>query len=382
MINDKRSSWHEFFRCLVTAAAHADLYDSGHPQVRHLVSKARTLLGSLVAGGNSAELLLLDEDIVIDKAPLPASLHTRRFSTALITSGVEHLRIMPDITERELLSLVLALSRRGRSDAPLQSSAHLVFGVIDLEDGRNKGSSWACREQVEFTNEGEIAEETARFAEICESARQHRPVSVIGLSEIVVRFIHAFEQELPPLGVLAPLRVADEYTFTHATNVCLLNLAQAKSLGVESTLLHDIGLAGLLHDVGKLFIPQDILQKPGKPTDQEWEILQQHPVNGARYLLESSGVPHLCVVTAFEHHMKFNLSGYPMVASRWRQHFASHITTISDIFDAICTKRSYRDPVQVKETARLIAGLKGTELHPQLTENFLGVIERNLAETA
>jgi response regulator RpfG family c-di-GMP phosphodiesterase len=74
------------------------------------------------------------------------------------------------------------------------------------------------------------------------------------------------------------------------------------------------------------------------------------------------------------------LTGYPPVPAGWRQHLASHITTISDIFDALCTKRAYRDAREIRKTARFLESLAGTELHPQLTENFLEVVERNLPD--
>ena len=217
-------------------------------------------------------------------------------------------------------------------------------------------------------------EELITFAEIYEDARCHKKLNVVGISEIVTCFIDSFQQVADPLLALAPLKAMDEYTYTHSTNVCVLNLAQAMSLGIEGQLLHDIGVAAMLHDIGKLDVPEEVLAKPGKLDDAEWQMIKRHPAKGAQRLLDSPGVPRLAVVTAYEHHLKYNLSGYPQVPEGWVQSLCSHMTTISDFFDAMRTKRTYRDSVEFNTIASLMLDLAGTDLHPLLTRNFLQFI--------
>jgi HD-GYP domain-containing protein (c-di-GMP phosphodiesterase class II) len=192
--------------------------------------------------------------------------------------------------------------------------------------------------------------------------------------EIVAGFIATVKSQADPLLALAPLRTADEYTFTHSTNVCILNLAQAMALGIEGTQLKDIGVAALLHDVGKFLIPEEVLTKPGKLDDREWEIMRQHPLKGARYLLGIPGVPHLAVITAFEHHLKHDFSGYPIVPGEWRQNLCSQMTTVSDCFDAVRTSRPYRGPMDLEEISGIIQRNAGTHFHPALARNFLKII--------
>jgi HD-GYP domain-containing protein (c-di-GMP phosphodiesterase class II) len=175
---------------------------------------------------------------------------------------------------------------------------------------------------------------------------------------------------------MAALRDADEYTFTHSSNVCILNIAQAMALGITGELLNEIGVSAMLHDIGKLFIPEEILTKKGKLTPEEFELMKQHPSRGARYLLETPGVPRMAVVTAFEHHTKFNLSGYPKLPADCRQNLCSHMTMISDFFDALRTRRPYREPMEVPQITTMMREMMGTELHPQLTSNFLNVLSR------
>jgi HD-GYP domain-containing protein (c-di-GMP phosphodiesterase class II) len=188
--------------------------------------------------------------------------------------------------------------------------------------------------------------------------------------------ITAIRQESSVLLSFSPLRMLDEYTFTHSTNVCILNLAQAMALGIKGDALRDIGVAALLHDTGKLYVPEEILNKPGKLTDTEWEMIRSHPQRGAEYLLDNPGIPPLAVVVAYEHHMQYDNSGYPQVSRDWRQNICSQMTTISDFFDAMRTKRIYRDALETKIIADQMTKISGTSLNPLLTKNFLILIEK------
>jgi HD-GYP domain-containing protein (c-di-GMP phosphodiesterase class II) len=211
--------------------------------------------------------------------------------------------------------------------------------------------------------------------EIYEEVRNHKKLRVVGIHEIVGRLVDSLKREAIPFIALAPLRRMDTYTFTHSINVCILNLAQAMSLGIEGQSLHDIGIAAMLHDIGKLFIPAEVINKPGALDEAEWDLIKQHPTKGAQYLLDSSGIPRLAVITAFEHHLKFNHRGYPRVPPEWQQNFCSQITTVSDIFDAMHTKRSYRKSLEVEEIASIMQNIMGVDLHPFLTKNFFHILK-------
>ena len=173
---------------------------------------------------------------------------------------------------------------------------------------------------------------------------------------------------------IAPLRSMDEYSYTHSTNICMLNLAQAKVLGIEGRLLNDIGVAAMLHDVGKMFISPAILSKSNKLTQQEWQIMQQHPRLGAEYLLNTPGIPRLAVVTAYEHHMRYDNQGYPQQKRSWQQHICSYMTAISDTYDAMRTHRAYEESLETDQIISIMLDLAGTKLHPQLTYSFLQIL--------
>lgn len=376
MPDEKIPPMQSFIRLLVTAVSTSVLYSLGHQQVAKLCRAALENLDAAIGNKPEISFMLVDDELVHENRPLPTGMHVNRLASALRNRGIGHLRIRHGVTLKEIGMLVKTLGQSAAEEA--RSTEHIRFGRLELhrkERRDNEGETSSDARKIKTLADIPL-EELATFMEIYEEARQNRKLNIVGISEIVGCFIDSFKQVATPLMALAPLRAMDEYTFTHSTNVCILNLAQAMSLGIEGPLLHDIGVAAMLHDIGKLYVPEEVLTKPGKLDDAEWEMIKKHPVKGAQRLLDTPGVPRLAVVTAYEHHMKFNLSGYPRASEGWEQNICSHMTTISDVFDALRTKRSYHEPMEFDRIASIMLELSGKDLHPVLTLNFLKIAGR------
>ena len=354
-------------RSLMTAIASASLYAPAHPQVQRLRADALKSLAEALEAEEEISLMVLEDELIVAGEPLDRGLHIGRLVTLLSARGVGHLKFLRGITAGEIETLATALSAlNGGSE--LRSTEHIRLGRVE----------------VRFSGEGEetvtgTPAEVARFMDLFEGVSRHHRLNAAGLTEIVGGFIVALQNQTLPLMALAPLREMDEYTFTHSVNVCILNLAQAMSMGIDGLPLQEIGVAGLLHDMGKMFVPLEVLNKPGKLDEREWEQMRLHPVKGARCLLETPGVPRLAAVVAFEHHMKYDFSGYPAAPDTWRQHLASQMTAISDFFDALRTRRAYRSSLELREVAGILLEQHGREFHPILTRNFLQLLSRMMA---
>ncbi len=360
-------------RQLSTAISTASLYDANHQQVVRLCSSAHTYLGEALSEESGLSLMRVDDQLAVDGEPLVESLYTGRFAKTLKTRGVGHIKFLRDVSTQELQSLVKALAAR---DEVILSTDHVRLGQVEVRyRGRSAGSALLSSE-VSKALDDVSSEELARIMEVYEAVSLNRNLKVVGLSEIVAEFVDIFASYADPLLSLVPLRRMDEYTFTHSLNVCLLNLAQATALGIEGPLLHDIGLSAMLHDVGKLFVPEEILNKPARLEGEEWEMLKKHPIKGAEYLVKTPGVPRMAVINAFEHHMRFDQRGYPTVKRDWQQNLCSQMTAISDVFDSLRTNRPYRNPMDVDEVLTNISRLSGTQLHPLLVRNFLRLMKK------
>lgn len=365
---------HNFVRNIATAVSNASLYSLGHPQVTRLCAQSHEELESVLTESREISLLLIDNELISEGASLGSSLYISRFIQLLKTRGIGHIKLTAGITLDELRHLVESL-RKGTGSTESRSTEHLQFGKVEvryaLEDDQDNATA-ELRLLAAFAEMPD--EELHRLMEIYDGVRRHRKLSMNGVDEIVSSFIQTFKAHIDPMLAISPLKAVDEYTFTHATNVCILNIAQAMALGIDGQMLHEIGIAAMLHDMGKLFIPEEILTKPGKLDEKEWEIMKLHPVRGAQYLLNTPGVPQLAVVTAFEHHLNYDLSGYPTVYKGWDQHVCSQMTMISDFFDALRSIRSYRGSVGYDEVAAMMLEVSGTQLNPLLVKNFLGIL--------
>jgi HD-GYP domain-containing protein (c-di-GMP phosphodiesterase class II) len=210
--------------------------------------------------------------------------------------------------------------------------------------------------------------------ELYASIKKRKMIDIRGVDEMVTGFIKGFRREINPLGLLASLKSANEYTFTHVTNVCILAMSQAETLGFKGNHLHDLGVASLLHDVGKIFVPEEILNKPGNLTPAERAIMETHTVKGARYLMGIEGIPKLAVLAALEHHLKYDGSGYPSLKGGWRPNIASQVISIADVFDAMRSKRAYQPAATMEQIAGVLQKGRGIAFNPQLVDHFLKLV--------
>jgi HD-GYP domain-containing protein (c-di-GMP phosphodiesterase class II) len=365
-------------RYLLSASANASLYSTGHPQVARLGEQLYDSLCATLDEVGELSLMVIENELIINGRPQDFSLFLNRFSQILRARGIEHIKMLRGITRQEVESLIVSLSSLQGPEGEMVSSEHLRFGRLDVRPGiagvpgrDNPPEAARSGSRLPELSRAELE----RFAEIYNMVRRRQTLKIKGILDIVSGFVEVFRQEGKPLLVLAALRESDEYTFTHSTNVCILNLAQAMALGIEGQQLKDIGVSAMLHDIGKLFIPEEIITKKGKLTEKEFALMKEHPVRGARYLMETDGVPRMAAIAAFEHHAKLNLSGYPKFPADWRLNLCSHLTMISDFFDATRTRRSYREPLALDEITGMMLGMAGSELHPVLTRNFIQILD-------
>jgi len=196
-------------------------------------------------------------------------------------------------------------------------------------------------------------------------------------AEAVVRSLsmamHGDQQMILPL---LQLREFDEYTTTHSLNVSVLVMALAESIGLAQQDIRTFGIAGLLHDLGKVHIPPDILNKPGKLTDQERQVMQAHPVEGAKMIIESGRRLDLAAAVAHEHHIMINGHGYPTHHYRRSCHKASNLVHVCDVYDALRTKRPYRDAWEAERVLTYIEERSGTEFEPYAATAFTALMRR------
>jgi putative nucleotidyltransferase with HDIG domain len=179
-------------------------------------------------------------------------------------------------------------------------------------------------------------------------------------------------------GTLVPQIRKDRshrYCIPHALNVCALAMALGRAIGLDETMLRRLGVAALLHDVGKVKVPDEILFKSERLNEEERAVLNRHPEEGARIILSSGGDLELAAVVAYEHHVGKNGSGYPAFTHPRGCHPASDLVHVCNVFDALRSLRPYREAWSANKALSLIQYGAGEEFDAGMVRAFVQMVE-------
>ena len=391
---------------LTAAVTNIGLYSASHPQVGQYVEKTHTVLEGLLQGSPDVTIMLVGNDLVAGGRPLPsASAYVTNFTKILRKKSVERVTFVAGLPLAELQGFIQDLAAhdaasikttnfiklgkvelrvkqaggggQGGSARPAGGGAQAVEGGPAVEDGQMFEGG-----QLTDNTPPEVIEELSKLTatelddlkDMYLRIKRHKQIDVRGVDGMVKRFIKGFRDEVNPLRMLASLKSSHEYTFTHVVNVGILTMAQAESLGFAGEHLHMIGVASFLHDIGKLYVPEEILNKKGKLSEDERAIVETHTTKGARYLMGTEGIPKLAVLASLEHHLKFDGSGYPSIKGGWTPNIASQMISIADVFDAMRSRRSYQEPQPMSKIESVLKGGAGKAFNPKLVDNFFKLI--------
>ena len=357
----------QFLTALTIAISNCSLYAKEHELIEEAAKKAFSILQELLE--DQIEMMVIDDDLIINKTPMRESrLHTANLLKRFKQKGISRIEFLQGITVAELKQFIINLSQ---PDTEIQTYSHIKAGIVGLEGG-GSGSGSKTAAAIPLEGVSDFREEQIEKLKVAfHSISPFKQLTMTDLEEIVARFVATISKEMSILKLLSPVKSYSNYTYVHSINVAVLSIFQAESLGIRGKLLHDIGLAALLHDVGKLFISKDILDKKGSLDDKEFAEITKHPSFGAAYLAKIENITRIAPIVAFEHHRKFNGAGYPKLRLQDKHpHIASQIVSISDFFDALRSWRPYRKSLETKEVLVLMKKNAGTDYNPFLVDNF------------
>ncbi len=368
----------EFLRAFAQALSAVALYPPGHTTRQRALGNTYQRLVDLFAVNKRPTFSFLGDEVVLGKQPL-REMRDWEWSSRLAGIGMQRLEFNSSIpiSLGELDALLenivgrLTLRPTDSSEARQERESGIRFGAVGVGDEVAAEEGEVTTATIAFS----LQDESEAVGWLHSEVRDGADLPLMEAEAVVRSLAVAMHGDRQMMLPLLQLRKFDEYTTTHSLNVSVLSMGLAEWLGYGAQDVRAVGVAGLLHDLGKVNIPKEILNKPGKFDEREREIMKAHPMDGARTILTSDQQLDLAAAVAYEHHIMINGGGYPSLRYPRDCHFASKLVHVCDVYDALRTKRPYRDSWPAKKVVAYVEERSGTEFDGEMAHAFTAMMD-------
>ena len=368
----------DLVRKLSAALRSAQLYAPSHPLVMRSIGALNETLTLVHGSTSSIAIGIVGEDLVVGEIPIPrAAENMGELMRRLQQAGIERIVIDRGVTPQELEKLVQAVARseatvsgKARADEVALSLGrlpHIRVGRLQIEQRTESSVGDMATIRRLYDDAVTLA------GSLWDGARTEGVPDADAARGMVDNLAQAVAQNRTALLALTALKNYDNYTFTHMVNVSILTMGQARGIGIDGALLREFGLSALMHDIGKVRTPPEVLNKPDKLTDDEFAIMKKHVIDGAEILRRTPEMPALAPIVAFEHHLRIDGTGYPST-ERSGLNLGTMLCGIADVYDAMRSQRAYQ---QAFPTDRILAVLQrndGKQFDQNLVRRFAQLV--------
>jgi HD-GYP domain-containing protein (c-di-GMP phosphodiesterase class II) len=360
---------------LAAGATTVALYGPAHPRAVEAVRELERHLATLHRGEPELTAVLLGDELFVQGRPFT---RTSRQAPAVIRRfrrrGVEHVTFKAGVTAEELRDFLIELA--STDDLPVRSRQHVQVGKVELaerdlggpddrEAGKGRGRLSSVRDRV------------ALVQETLDGYRGGRGLAVAALETVAGSTLAALATQPDPLRLFAPWEGHSRWQAVHAHNVCVLSQALALVAGVGRAMNVELGIAALVHDIGKLELPDELLQREAdSASETELELILDHPAAGLAALLRAEQAPPLALVVAFEHHLGYNGSGYPRLAHPRRPHPAARVVSLADAYVVLHSARGARGLTTRESALAWLQQRAGSAFDPWWCAVLRSLVER------
>jgi putative nucleotidyltransferase with HDIG domain len=341
----------EFLRRFSVAVRSRGLYSPAHPIVKRSTAALIAALPTRATAASALIVGFLDGEVVLNDYRLPkANTNLKALVRDMRGHGIEKITFAPGVQETDVSALLEELTNQD-AERPIaerlsgRGVTRIIVGKLALEEGASEPASVVTSSEV-------YSQAAVVSASLWDQAKAGQEVDAAHARAIVDGLYHVVRQDPASFMAITAITRHDQSIFTHMVNVAGLSMALARSLNLDGALLRELGLAALMHDIGKVNTPAEILNKNDKLTKQEGELLKRHVVDGAHILRRTQDMPALASIVAFEHHLGMDFSGYPENLPPRTLNLCTMIVMVVDAFDALRRERQYRDSLATDAPAR------------------------------
>ncbi len=355
----------EILKNINAALKSRKLYPKGHPATIAPVRKGYQLITDELRSRNNIAVAVVQGALVFEDRPVP-----------------DYEIICPEIIEyMQRHKVDTMIIERGVQEKEMTDALEILGGEEELE-GKDLQKELSARSVVHITLKS-VPEGKKNMLEVYNGAvdvvrdvmgevRMGKIPKSEPVNNIIDEMTEAVFTDQNAMIGLTMIKSYDNYLYNHSVNVSVLALSLARAMGLEDSELHAVGVAALLHDVGKTGVSEDIIRKPGGLSSDEWEKVKQHPVLGSDITKRMDGMLEMIGRLIYEHHIKYDHSGYPETTSTL--HPYSQIITISDAYDALTTLRVYQQPHSPAEAIKVMSNFSGRHFNPETLKAFIGML--------
>ena len=369
------TAYDDLVRRLAAAIRGATLYSATHPLVQRGVDALAGLCASIGKTADPIVIGFIGDEVVVNAERLPrAAAALVGFARDMREREIEKITIQRGVTREELRAFIFELPDK-RATVPLAARlqqkgvTRITIGRLTIakEDDEDKGTGIVAARRIY----GTAVETAEQLWQAAKAGDKPDPGAARKIIESLAKLVGG---DRTSLLALTALKRYDNYTFTHMVNVSVLAMAQARSLNLEGALLREFGFAALMHDIGKVHTPQEVLNKPDKLTREEVDIMQRHVVDGAHILRRTPEMPALAPIVAFEHHLRQDLSGYPANIGHRELNLCTQIVSIADVYDALRSNRVYREGLPSDRIRSIMTRKDDPAFNTRLLRRFINLV--------
>ena len=360
----------------------AHVHDPGNVAVVSAIEKFISTVNPLISQGNTLTLELVGEFFYLNESRVRYSMEyllnfdflVREFKRRSLGSITLNSEITLQDIQLFLKPFIASAFSQQPFDALSKSTAMInSLSVGPLKKIKEEGD-FDIRKQVKKTYFNAVSFTQGVINKIKSGER----VNIKKAKRVVENMVDMILEEEELLIGMTAIKDYDEYTYHHSVNVSILSVALGQRIGLSRKALTDLGLVALFHDIGKMEVPPEILNKPTNFDENEWKIVKKHPFWGVRALLKLKGLDPTSIKTAivaFEHHLNYDMTGYPKISKPLVLDFYSRVVSLADQYDAMTSARVYsRNPMAPDKSLSIMMERAGRELDPILFKFFINMI--------
>jgi hypothetical protein len=321
------------------------LYPLENAAVQQALNELHDLMTALLYSEGNVELRIVGDFFFLNETRLRLDLSNfstfGSFGQALSEHGIGAVDVSPGLAREEWAPFLSLLLRKGSGETAYDSFVERLGAApvehIDVRPEKDVHQPELAQEEAMQAAKRTYAQSVKVAKDVLGDMRMGRAVNARKVKRAVQNIVDQVLSNESSIVTMTTLKDFDEYTFTHCVNVCIFSVVIGQRLGLEKLDLYELGLGALLHDIGKMRVDTEVINKPGGLTDAEWAQLKEHPTEGLLILFQMGGftdMPYRQMLMAYEHHMKLDLTGYPLNRRPRRPSLFSRIVAVADGFDA------------------------------------------------